>query len=226
MISNSVSRGEENPSSLKDRIYQEILLGILTNEFSLDSFLVEKKLCENFGVSRSPVREALVELCRDGILKNIPRAGYQIMRISEKQMRDAFQIRLLLESEGLELAFERINDKDIAALKTIANESTRALLEEGRISLLRRMNLNDTFHISLCSLSGNTLLSSYLSDTLKLLHRGMAQFMIEESQLPQSAHSIHHQLIEALENRKKDLALRYLKEDIYSMEKKLWEVLI
>jgi DNA-binding GntR family transcriptional regulator len=187
---------------------------------------VEKKLCSIFEVSRSPVREALVELCRDGILKNIPRAGYQIVRISEKQMRDAFQIRLMLESQGLELAFERLNDRDIASLKTIATESSKALREEGDISLKRRMNLNDNFHLQLCGLSGNVLLQSYLEQTLKLLHRGMAQFMIEESQLPQSAHSIHHQLIEALEARNKDQALRYLKEDIYSMEQKIWEVLI
>jgi len=224
MISNPIN---ENPSttSLKDRIYQEILFRILSNEFSLDTFLVEKKLCELFEVSRSPVREALVELCRDGILKNIPRAGYQIVRISEKQMRDAFQIRLLLESEGLNLAFERLNDRSIATLKTIANESTRVLCEKSEISLMRRMNLNDDFHVMLCGFSGNALLSSYLSQTMRLLHRGMAQFMIEESQLPQSGHSIHHQVIEALEKREKDLALRYLKEDIYSMEQKLWEVL-
>lgn len=211
--------------SLKDKIYQEILFRILSNEFSLDSFLVEKRLCELFQVSRSPVREALVELCRDGILKNIPRAGYQIVRISEKLMRDAFQIRLYLETEGLNLSFERLNDRNIATLKNIANESTKALCENSDVSLMRRMSLNDNFHIMLCGYSGNTLLSSYLSQTMKLLHRGMAQFMIEESQLPPSVHSIHHQLIEALETREKDQALRYLKEDIYSMEQKLWEVL-
>ncbi|OQY32134.1 MAG: hypothetical protein B6241_11915 [Spirochaetaceae bacterium 4572_59] len=214
-----------SPTSLKDKTYQDILFRILSNEFSRDSFLVEKKLCDLFQVSRSPVREALVELCRDGILKNIPRAGYQIVRISEKQMRDAFQIRLFLETEGLNLAFERINDRNIASLKDIANESTRVLCESSDLSLMRRMNLNDNFHIMLSEFSGNTLLSSYLSQTMRLLHRGMAQFMIEESQLPQSGHSIHHQLIEALETRQKDLAQRYLKEDIYSMEQKLWEVL-
>lgn len=213
-------------SSVKDRVYQKILGGIISREFPLDELLAEKKLCEAFGVSRSPVREALGELTREGILKSMPRAGYQIVRISEKQMRDAFQMRLLLEREGLEQAWERLNDRKIASLKAISGESERALQEEGSDSLLRRLKLNDEFHIKLCSFSGNDLLGTYLSQTMRLLLRGMAQHMMEESLLTESAPSIHHQVVEALEARDKEKALRYLKEDIYSMEKELWEVIV
>jgi DNA-binding GntR family transcriptional regulator len=213
-------------SSLKDKIYQEILLRILSNEFSLDIFLVEKKLCSLFEVSRSPVREALVELCQDGILKNIPRAGYQIVRISEKQMRDAFQMRLILESQGLELAFERLNDKNIESLKTIEIESNRVLLEVGDLSLMQRMSLNDNFHIGLCNITGNALLCSYISQAMMILRRGIAQFVTEESQWPQYVDWHHHHLIEALEDRNKELALKYLMEDISTIKQKIREVLM
>ena len=213
-------------ASVKDKVYQDILGGIIGGRFPLDELLAEKKLCEAFGVSRSPVREALAELTREGILKSMPRAGYQIVRISEKQMRDAFQMRLLLEREGLEQAWDRLNDKKIASLKVIAGESDRALQEEGADSLLRRLKLNDEFHTMLCSFSGNDLLGTYLAQTMRLLLRGMAQHMLEESLIPESAHSIHHQVVEALEARDREKAMRYLKEDIYSMEKELWEVIV
>jgi DNA-binding GntR family transcriptional regulator len=91
---------------------------------------------------------------------------------------------------------------------------------------MKRLKLNDEFHIMLCGFSGNELLGSYLSQTMRLLHRGMAQHMLEESRIPESAHSIHHQVVEALEARDREKALRYLKEDIYSMEKELWEVIV
>ncbi len=213
-------------TSVKDQVYQNILEGIVSSEFPLDELLAEKKLCEQFGVSRSPVREALGELTREGILKSMPRAGYQIVRISEKQMRDAFQMRLLLEREGLDQAWERLNDRKIASLKDIAGESERVLHEESARSLMRRLKLNDEFHVMLCSFSGNELLGSYLAQTMRLLHRGMAQHMLEESRIPETAHSIHHQVVEALEERNREKAQRFLKEDIYSMEKEIWEVIV
>ena len=212
--------------SVKDKVYHDILEGIINRSFPLDELLGEKKLCEYFGVSRSPVREALAELTREGILKSMPRAGYQIVRISEKQMRDAFQIRLLLEKEGLKQAWERLNDSNIASLKAIIEEAKRLRSEEGMNSLLPRLKLNDEFHIMLCGFSGNELLGIYLGRTMRLLHRGLAQHILEITRLPGSTHSIHDQVVEALEERNKEKALRYLKEDIYSMEKELWEVIV
>lgn len=87
------------------------------------------------------------------------------------------------------------------------------------------MNLNDAFHLELSGISGNELITSFLSETLKLLHRGMAQFMLEESMLPNQGHSIHHKIVESLKQGRLDEALNLLKEDICSMEQKLWEAI-
>ncbi|UCF98437.1 MAG: GntR family transcriptional regulator, partial [Spirochaetaceae bacterium] len=108
--------------SLKQRIYQQIFEKIINNEFPLNEFLVEGKLAEMFGVSRAPVREALVELCNERILRNIPRAGYQIVQLSQKELRDALQLRLILETEGLKLACDRLNDDSISRLKALKKE--------------------------------------------------------------------------------------------------------
>ncbi|MCK5673153.1 MAG: GntR family transcriptional regulator, partial [Spirochaetales bacterium] len=87
--------------SLKAVIYDKILNRIVSNEFATDDLLVESQLVKMFDVSRAPVREALIELCSANIIRNIPRAGYQIIRISEKDLRDGLQFRLMLEIEGL-----------------------------------------------------------------------------------------------------------------------------
>ncbi len=214
-----------NSNSLKDKIYQELFSRILKKEFLPDSFLVEKQLCEIFNVSRSPVREALIELCSDGILKNIPRSGYRVLPVSEKQMREAFRMRLLLEEEGFHRAFPKLNGEKITNLRNITVKSVATLRDEADISLMRRLDLNETFHLKLAGYSGDELLTKFLGETLKLLYRGMAQFMLDESIYPEQANSKHFSIIDAIEEGDKDKALEVLKEDICSMEKKLMEVI-
>lgn len=95
----------------------------MNSEFSLNDLLVESQLAKLFNVSKAPVREALIELCSARILRNIPRAGYQIIRISEKDIRNALQFRLLLEVEGLKLGFSQITEKDLSPIKSLAAKS-------------------------------------------------------------------------------------------------------
>ena len=212
-------------NSLKDKIYQDLFSRILKKEFLPDSFLVEKQVCEIFQVSRSPVREALIELCSDGILKSVPRSGYRVLPVSEKQMREAFRMRLLLEEEGFNRAYPRLTPEKITALRTITTQSVATLRDEADVSLMRRLDLNENFHLRLCGYSGDDLLTKFLGETLKLLYRGMAQFMLEESTSPGQANSIHFRIIDAIEKGDREKALDVLKEDIFSMEKKLMEVI-
>ena len=71
-----------NPSSLKDTIYKAILQDILSYEYKPNDILNEKALVEKYGCSKSPVREALLELCADNILRSIPRYGYEVIRVT------------------------------------------------------------------------------------------------------------------------------------------------
>lgn len=64
-------------------IYDDVTNGIYKNDI-----LTESRLIEQYNVSKSPVREALIELCKDGILKNIPRMGYQVMPVTLKEVID------------------------------------------------------------------------------------------------------------------------------------------
>ena len=182
----------DSNNTLKSQIYEQILTKIIDNEFPMDSLLVESQFTKMFNVSRAPVREALIELCREDILKNIPRAGYQIVRISEKQMRDAFQLRVILELEGCKLAFERMTDDNINELTEIAAASDRIRAEgTSADSLDLKMQLNDQFHLRLNELSGNSLLHKTLMETFNLIRRGLAQVMIQEYGRPSPDETYH-----------------------------------
>lgn len=205
--------------TLKSQVYRKILTMILQNDFEADSLIVESQLTKMFNVSRAPVREALIELCQENILKNIPRAGYQVVRISEKDMRDALYMRLIIELEGLKLAFPRLTKEDIRELKEVAIESdkVRASQDAGE-TLDRKMQLNDKFHLRLNELSGNLLMARMLKETMQLVRRGVTQTMIREYSMELPVSTFHSGLVKALEKGDLDSAVENLRNDILSFE--------
>ena len=201
--------------SLKAIIYDKILKKIVSNEFVTDQLLVESKLVKMFEVSRAPVREALIELCSANIIRNIPRAGYQIIRISEKDLRDALQFRLMLEIEGLKLGFPKITKNIISDLKTLAlkSDEVRNLgLETNEVS--EKMKLNTRFHIAINRIAGNSLISKALDNTLDLLWRGLVQIMIHENKTPVPESTFHSGIVKAMETGDLDKAISNLTDDI------------
>ncbi len=209
--------------TLKSRIYDQILKMILHNEVPMDELLVETRLMEKFNVSRAPIREALIELCNDNILRNIPRAGYQIVRISEKAMRDAFQLRQLLELEGLRLGWKRIGPEELAELEALARESDRARLDGIRSDTLApKMKLNTQFHLRINRLSGNELMTKVLQDTINLLMRGLAQIMSRENEMPLPKRTHHMAIVEAIRSGNLEEAMEELRSDIVDQEKNMW----
>ena len=207
--------GKTAEPTLKSQIYDKILKKIVNNEFPLNDLLVESQLTKLFNVSKSPVREALIELCSAGVLRNFPRAGYQIVRISESDIRNALQFRLLLEVEGLKLAFPQISDNDIASIKALSEESDKVRimgLESDSVS--EKMALNAKFHIALSKLSGNSFITKALGETLNLLWRGLVQIMIHENKTPVPDTTYHSAIVRTLEEKDLENAIKSLRNDI------------
>lgn len=69
------------------------------------------------GVSKVPVREALTKLCREGTLRSVPRFGYIVNRISEKNSRDVIESRVFLETKMLEISFTSLTQENLDRLK-------------------------------------------------------------------------------------------------------------
>ena len=80
---------------LKDQIYENILNEIIDGNYRQNDIITERELIEKYGVSKSPIREALVELCNEKILESRPRMGYQICPISIKEISDIVELRII-----------------------------------------------------------------------------------------------------------------------------------
>ena len=74
--------------SLKNMVYQAILNGIFTDEYKPNQIINEQELVQKFGCSKTPIREALVTLCNEGILRSFPRFGYQVVSVSREEAQN------------------------------------------------------------------------------------------------------------------------------------------
>ena len=155
-------------SSLKDAMYKAILQDILSYEYKPNDILNEKALVEKYGCSKSPVREALLELCADNVLRSIPRYGYEVIRVTRDDVREMLQYRYILESG---LLLERLADIDEKC-------STAADMWE-------HWAFNTEFHLKMALFCGNGYAAESLGRCMDRLKRAYAQFYWDD---PEGVH--------------------------------------
>jgi DNA-binding GntR family transcriptional regulator len=105
--------------SEQDRVYQTLRREILTLELSPRVLLVETALARRFGVSKTPIREALAILQRDGLVEALPRKGYLVTPITVHDVDDLFELRVALEGMAAELAAMRMTPEELAHLESL-----------------------------------------------------------------------------------------------------------
>lgn len=116
--------------SLKNHVYDYIADLIANGDVPESGKLVEQNICDTLGVSRTPVREALIQLASDGFLEYSPRRGFFIKRLTRDRAVEIVQILGPLDGRAAYLAVGRMTDEEIAELRRI-HESIAAAMDEG-----------------------------------------------------------------------------------------------
>lgn len=208
------------PRSIKERVYFQILDKIIRGEFPKDRFLTESQLIDCFGVSRAPIREALGRLCCENVLRNIPRAGYQIVMPSLKEIGDAIRTRIVLETAGALDAMRKLKSADIDDLEALSREHGGG--KSNRIPDLEHYwKDNREFHLKLVGFSGNALILEMTKKTMDILWLATAQYVWDEKARAFQVFSSgsHADIIRALRNKNEKLLASSLASDISSLTK-------
>lgn len=119
--------GQNEYLPLRDVVFQALRQAIVTGEFSPGERLMEIKLANKLGVSRTPVREAIRMLELEGLVVMIPRRGAEVARITEKDLRDTLEVRTAIEEMSVELACARIDEEGKEKLKRACMEFKEAI---------------------------------------------------------------------------------------------------
>jgi DNA-binding GntR family transcriptional regulator len=143
------------------RIYTALKNEILSGELEAGTLLAESRIAARFGVSRTPVREALFMLAGDGLTTSLPRQGHLVRTVSLQEVLDAFLVREILEAEAAAQAIGRLTGEEIARLKELANLSETD----------DRHAVNREFHTTIARASGNRILADFVDQLLVLMQR-------------------------------------------------------
>lgn len=197
--------------NLKSIIYQSILEGIFSDEYKPNQILNEKELVEKYGCSKSPVRDALITLCNEGILRSIPRYGYEVIRLTKETVEQVLQYRFILESGYLRLSYKNITKEQIEQLRQVD-----LLCNQHEDSIFEHWDKNQEFHLKMISLSGNNYAVQELKRSMDLLKRAYAQFYWDkwDNTIVPSDIKCHKDIIECLEKKDIEQAIVHLATDL------------
>ena len=197
--------------TLKDHIYEVLRDGILQvdiygseEELRLD----ERKLAEQLGISRTPVREALARLAQDGLVEIVPRRGVFIHRKSLKEILEIVITWAALESMAAHMAAQHASSEALASLRRFAMlHSTDA----SKAELSAYSDANIKFHQQILELSGCELLKSTADQLFMHMYAVRKRAMGEDDRARRSVED-HMEIIEALEARDAERASRLVRD--------------
>lgn len=139
---------------------------LLDGEIPPGARIPERELCERLDISRTPLREALKVLAAEGLVQLLPHRGSRAAKLTDKDMRDLFEVCQGLEALAGELACERITDAEIGALAAAHAEMVRHFREGDLIQYYRG---NRAIHEGIVNAAGNPVLTGlYASVTARI----------------------------------------------------------
>lgn len=211
-------------TTVKQKVYNAILFDILDGNFALDEFLTEKQLGERYDIGKAPVREALIELCNENILQSIPRLGYQIIQVTDRNVADATELRLDLEISALRKAQNRFDDSMLSKISKLNQDWWQEVLS-GELDIKSRWHHNSLFHTTLVSFGGNELCVDIVCKLIQLEWRAYAQMLSSPEQrnsfFHQSTNKPHLEIERALSARDFSQSEALLRKDILTLSELL-----
>lgn len=211
------SENMENDSSLRNKVYSTIKKRILNGEYPPEYSLIELKLSDEFGVSRTPVREALRQLELDGLVHLVPNKGVFVAEITSKDISDIYEMRMLIEGLGSRWAAKTITDEEKAKMKeildlcefyTIKKEYNKVLEFDGR------------FHDVIFKASKSNPLNLILKQLHEFIQRARKASLFSPGRA-EAAFIEHKAIYEAIASGDEDLAEQLTREHIQRAKESL-----
>ncbi|UYQ73092.1 GntR family transcriptional regulator [Pelagibacterium flavum] len=171
MEANSITqtRTEKAGGSSTRSAYATIKRKIMDNEFAPGMQMPEQQLADYLGLSRTPVREALIRLAQEGLIEVIPRHGMRVLPVSVADMKEIYEVLVSLEPMATELlAKRRPDEKEMSRLIEACAEMEAALEAD---DLQTWAKADEKFHFELVQLCGNRRLASMVMGVWEQSHR-------------------------------------------------------
>lgn len=153
--------------SLKEQAYDKLKELIITGALEPGALQNEKRLAEALGVSRTPVREALLELSQEGMVAFVQGKGVEICKFTIQQIREVFEIRRIIEGYIIKKIAPRLTDLEINEIDKNIRNQEKMLLKTDRPAFIE---YDKQFHLYMAARIGNHQIGSILDNLRDQMH--------------------------------------------------------
>jgi DNA-binding GntR family transcriptional regulator len=210
-----VSERTGSSQLLREKVYDQVRAEIISCALPPGAEIREGELAQRFSVSKSPVRDALMRLEREGLVITTPRQGYRVAPVSLADIQDMFHLRNALEQACVERITRRATDEQLAALDGFrsfdANQWNGGFVAYNR-----------EFHRTLARLSANARMRDHLIDLIDQMERAVQLSVASLKQgNPKSVVDEHNEIIDVLQARQTARAQRLISGHVLSAGKRV-----
>jgi len=202
---------------LRDVVFKTLRQAILTGELKPGERLMEVRLADKLGVSRTPVREAIHKLELEGLVTMVPRRGAEVARITEKSLNDVLEVRRALDALCAELACDRITEEGLAALKLACDRFEQCVSSRN----LRQIAQADVaLHDIIVQATGNQRLIQLVNNLSEQMYRYRFEYIKDSSRHESLVHE-HRIIYESIVRKDKETAAAAARTHIDNQEKSI-----
>lgn len=209
-VSTATAPPAVSPESAQVRAQLQLRELILSGELPGGMRIAELAIVERLGVSRTPIRAALLRLEQEGLLEALPNGGYAVRTFSERDISESIELRGTIEGLLARLAAERGAPPVVLGEARQCLEQIDAFLRSSALSetaFSRYVSSNERFHALLREMAGSDVITHQLDRVMSLPFASPSAFVIEQADSPQArdmlvvAQDQHWQVLEAIERR-------------------------
>lgn len=189
-----ISLNDDEFLPLRDVVFNTLRNAILTGDLEPGERLLEIKLADKLGVSRTPIREAIRKLELEGLVVITPRKSAEVARITKEDLRDVLEVRRVLECLAIELSCEKITDEIVGELESNLKEFQKAIKKND----IKEIAVTDVdFHEIIYKSTGNKRLIQILNNLREQMYRYRLEY-IKDKETRENLVGEHRTIIDAL----------------------------
>jgi DNA-binding GntR family transcriptional regulator len=187
------------PKALYQEVAESLRQRIFNRELEPGSWIDEISIAQNYGISRTPLREALKVLAAEGLVTMKIRRGAYVTEVSDKDLQDVYHLLALLESDAAAVVAGTATLEEINSLDRIHQELSQCFLIKP-VNTERFFQLNEQFHLELLKIANNKWRDQLVADLRKVMKLNRHHSLLKAGRLEQSLNE-HDVLMTALKQQ-------------------------
>ncbi len=209
----------DKPASLAEIAYNALRESILTFKLVPGITYSELKVAEDLGLSRTPIREALLRLSAQGLITFLPRKGFELTRYKKKDLEEVFELRQMLEPPLLKKITRKLTDEELSKLAAELEVQRKAAAEDDTFTFLES---DRVFHNLLYEFGDNIRLMRIVENIQDLCYLMGAYALVTKGRMEASIYE-HEFIVKAMKGKDPEKAARAMSEHLEEIRRAVLE---